>query len=542
MEPITTEILVLGAGPGGYAAAFYAADKGKQVTLVEQSPRLGGICLNVGCIPSKALLHATEILRESKESAARGIAFGAAQIDLDKLRAWKIGILDKLGQGIKTLAEHRKVKVIHGRGHFEDSQTLRVETSDGQKFVRYEKAIIAVGSKPALPNAFDLGNPRVMTSTGALEIPDIPENLLVVGGGYIGMELGTVYAALGSKVVVLEALPSILAGVDADLARPVMRAAQKAFKEIRLNTKVLKMATAGKQIKVTIEMDKQPRDELYDRVLVSVGRTPNLADLGLENTKVTKDDKGFIHCNAQQQTEDPNIYAIGDVNGGALLAHRATREGKIAVEAIFGEPSAFENIVIPAVVYTDPEVAWCGLTEAEAKQKNIAIKVAKFLWGASGRALTLDRPDGLTKLIIEPESERILGVGVVGAGAGELDQRRGIGGRDGRHRTRHRRLGASASDAVGNLHGSRGIFLRHGDAHSRHGAAPHDGSSPAAVPDRRQRLYLSRLFRHPAADQRRRPADQRDLRFHQHPAEVLEAVSARVCRRRFGRRPGDFSQ
>jgi dihydrolipoamide dehydrogenase len=420
MEPITTEILVLGAGPGGYAAAFYAADKGKQVTLVEQSPRLGGICLNVGCIPSKALLHATEILRESKESAARGIAFGAAQIDLDKLRTWKIGILDKLGQGIKTLAEHRKVQVIHGRGHFEDSQMLRVETSAGQKFVRYEKAIIAVGSKPALPSAFDLGNPRVMTSTGALEIPDIPENLLVVGGGYIGMELGTVYAALGSNVVVLEALPSILAGVDADLARPVMRAAQKAFKEIRLNTKVLKMATAGKQIKVTIEMDKQPRDELYDRVLVSVGRTPNLADLGLENTKVTKDDKGFIHCNAQQQTEDPNIYAIGDVNGGALLAHRATREGKIAVEAILGEPSAFENIVIPAVVYTDPEVAWCGLTEAEAKQKNIGIKVAKFLWGASGRALTLDRPDGLTKLIIEPETERILGVGVVGVGAGEL--------------------------------------------------------------------------------------------------------------------------
>jgi dihydrolipoamide dehydrogenase len=420
MEPITTEILVLGAGPGGYAAAFYAADKGKQVTLVEQSPRLGGICLNVGCIPSKALLHATEILRESKESAARGIAFGAAQIDLDKLRTWKISILDKLGQGIKTLAEHRKVQVIHGRGHFEDSQTLRVETSEGQKFVRYENAIIAVGSKPALPNAFDLGNPRVMTSTSALEIPDIPENLLVVGGGYIGMELGTVYSALGSNVVVLEALPAILAGVDADLARPVMRAARKAFKDIRVNTKVLKMATAGKQIKVTIEMDKQPRDELYDRVLVSVGRTPNLADLGLENTKVTKDDKGFIHCNAQQQTEDPNIYAIGDVNGGALLAHRATREGKIAVEAILGEASAFENIVIPAVVYTDPEVAWCGLTEAEAKQKNIGIKVAKFLWGASGRALTLDRPDGLTKLIIEPETERILGVGVVGAGAGEL--------------------------------------------------------------------------------------------------------------------------
>jgi len=420
MEPLTTEIVVLGAGPGGYGAAFYAADKGKKVTLVEQNPRLGGICLNVGCIPSKALLHATDILRETRDSALRGIEYGAPKIDVEKLRSWKNSILDKLGHGIKTLAQHRKIQLIQGRGHFEDSQTLRVETSEGQKFIRYDKAIIAVGSKPAMPNAFDLGNPRVMTSTGALDLPDIPENLLVVGGGYIGMELGTVYAALGSKVVVLEALPSILAGIDADLARPVLRAAQKAFKEIRLNAKVLKMSTVGKQIKVTVEIDKQPREELYDRVLVSVGRSPNLADLGLENTKVIKDDKGFIQSNAQQQTDDPNIYAIGDVNGGALLAHRATKEGKIAVEAILGEPSTFENIVIPAVVYTDPEVAWCGLTEIEAKQKNLDIKIAKFLWGASGRALTLDRPDGLTKLIIEPDTERILGVGIAGSGAGEL--------------------------------------------------------------------------------------------------------------------------
>jgi dihydrolipoamide dehydrogenase len=420
MEPITTEILVLGAGPGGYAAAFHAADKGKKVTLVEQNPRLGGICLNVGCIPSKALLHATEILREVNESAHRGIELGAPKIDLEKLRAWKESILEKLGQGIKSLAQRRSVQVVHGRGHFEDSQTLRVETAEGQKFIRYEKAIIAVGSKPTLPSAFDLGNPRVMTSTGALEIPDIPESLLVVGGGYIGMELGTVYAALGSNVVVLEALPSILTGIDADLVRLVARAAQKAFKEIRVNTKVLKMATSGKQIKVTIEIDKQPREELYDRVLVSVGRSPNLADLGLENTKVTKNDKGFIHCNAQRQTEDPSIYAIGDVNGGILLAHRASREARVAVDAIFGESSTSENIVIPAVVYTNPEVAWCGLTETEAKQKGIEIKVAKFLWGASGRALTLDRPDGLTKLIIEPDTERILGVGIAGVGAGEL--------------------------------------------------------------------------------------------------------------------------
>jgi dihydrolipoamide dehydrogenase len=420
MDPISTEIVVVGAGPGGYTAAFYAADNGKRVTLVEQNPRLGGICLNVGCIPSKALLHATEILREAKESAGRGIEFGAPRIDLKQLRGWTDSILEKLGQGIKGLAQKRGVQLIHGRGHFEDSKTLRVETSEGQKFVRYEKAIIAVGSKPAMPSAFDLGNKRIMTSTEALEIQDIPQDLLVVGGGYIGMELGTVYAALGSNVVVLEALPSILTGVDPDLVRPVSRIAQKAFKEIRVNTKVLKMATAGKQIKVTTQRDKEQREELYDRVLVSVGRAPNYSDLGLENTQVTKDDKGFIQCNPQQQTEDPNIYAIGDVNGGTLLAHRASKEAKIAIESIMGEASAFENVVIPAVVYTNPEVAWCGLTETEAKQSGIDVKVTKFPWGASGRALTLDRPEGLTKLLIEPETERILGVGIVGVGAGEL--------------------------------------------------------------------------------------------------------------------------
>ena len=420
MEPSKTEIVVLGAGPGGYAAAFYAADRGKKITLVEQNPRLGGVCLNAGCIPSKALLHATEILREAKDSAARGIEFGAPKIDIDKLRAWKESILDKLGQGIKGLAQKRGVQLVHGRGHFEDSQTLRVETAEGQKFIAFDTAIIAVGSKAALPSAFDLGNPRVMTSTEALEIQDVPGDLLIVGGGYIGMELGTVYAALGSKVVVLEVLPSVLTGVDPDLVRPVSRFAQKAFKEIRVNTKVLKMATAGKRIKVTIQLAGEQRDELYDRVLVSVGRVPNIGDIGLENTKVAKDDKGFIKCNARQQTDDPHIYAIGDAGGGVLLAHRASKQARIAVEAILGEPSVFENVVIPAVVFTQPEIAWCGLTETEAKQKGIEVKVAKFLWGASGRALTLDRPDGLTKLVIEPETERILGVGIVGSGAGEL--------------------------------------------------------------------------------------------------------------------------
>ena len=277
MDPIKSEIVVLGAGPGGYTAAFYAADRGKKVTMVEQAPRLGGICLNSGCIPSKALIHATAVLREARNSAARGIELGQAKVDLDKLRAWKESILEKLGQGLKTLAQKRGVQVIHGRGHFEDPETLRVETSEGQKFVNYEKAIIAVGSKPAMPAAFNLGNPRIMTSKEALEIQETPAELLVVGGGYIGMELGTVYAALGSNVVVLEALPSILTGVDPDLVRPVTRAAQKMFREIRLNTKVIKMATAGRQIKVTMQIDKEQREELYDRVLVSVGRSSNCA-------------------------------------------------------------------------------------------------------------------------------------------------------------------------------------------------------------------------------------------------------------------------
>lgn len=420
MDAIKTEIVVIGGGPGGYAAAFYAADQGKKVILVEQDKRLGGVCLNRGCIPSKALLHATKVMLEAKESSFRGITFGNPVLDLPKMRSWKEGILEKLSAGIKSLAGMRKVDVMHGRGHFEDSKTLRVETADGQKFVQFDKAIVAVGSKPAIPKAFDLGNPRVMTSTEALEIEEVPENLLIVGGGYIGMELGTVYAALGSKVVVIEALDSILAGADQDLVRPVIKYAQKNFKEVRTKTKITHMATVGKQIKVVIEGEGGKKEELYDRVLVSVGRVPNCADLGLENTKVTRDEKGFITVNPKQQTSDPNIYAIGDVAGGVMLAHKAAKEARIAVEVIQGEESEFQNIIIPAVVFTDPEIAWAGLTEAEAKSKGIDVLVSKFPWGASGRALSFDRTDGLTKLIVDPATERVLGVGIVGAGAGEL--------------------------------------------------------------------------------------------------------------------------
>jgi dihydrolipoamide dehydrogenase len=420
MDPIKTEIVVLGAGPGGYAAAFYAADLGKKVILVEQDKKLGGVCLNRGCIPSKALLYATHGITAAKESEHRGITFNAPQIELAKLRAWKESILAKLSGGVAQLAKMRGVEVWNGRGYFENSTMLRVESADGQKFINYDQAIVAVGSKSALPKAFDLGNPRVMTSREALEVEDIPENLLVIGGGYIGMELGTVYAALGSKVTLVEALEGILLGADPDLARPVQAYAKRAFKEVRVKTKVGKMSTSGKQIKVEMEMNGQKIEELYDRVLVSVGRVPNCEDLGLEHTKITRDEKGFIKVNAQQQTDDPAIYAIGDCAGGVLLAHKASREARVAVEVILGQNSSFADVVIPAVIFTDPEVAWCGLTEAEAKQKGINVAVAKFPWAASGRALSFDRTDGLTKLLIDPETERILGVGIVGAGAGEL--------------------------------------------------------------------------------------------------------------------------
>ncbi|PWU11733.1 MAG: dihydrolipoyl dehydrogenase [Verrucomicrobia bacterium] len=420
MNPTHTDLMVLGSGPGGYAAAFYAADLGKKVIMVERDKALGGVCLNRGCIPSKALLYAAHIINAARESEHRGITFGTPTIDPSKLRTWKQSIVDKLAGGVSQLAKLRGVQVVQGRGYFEDSRTLRVETGEGQQFITYDHAIIAVGSRSAMPKDFDLGNPRIMTSREALEVEDIPESLLVIGGGYIGMELGTVYATLGSKIVLVEALDTILAGADADLVRPVLAYAKKAFKEIRLKTKVSKMATSGKQIKVQFDLDGQKIEELYDRVLVAVGRSPNSQDLGLENTKVSLDQKGFIQVNEQQQTTDPTIYAIGDITGGVMLAHKASKEARIAVEVLCGENSAFTNVTIPAVVFTDPEVAWCGLTEAEAKASGKKIQVPKFPWGASGRAITFDRTDGLTKLIVDPETERILGVGIVGLGAGEL--------------------------------------------------------------------------------------------------------------------------
>jgi dihydrolipoamide dehydrogenase len=412
MEPISTDIVVVGAGPGGYAAAFYAADHGRQVILVEREPRLGGVCLNRGCIPSKALLNAAHVINVAREAEHWGLQFAPPRVDLARLRAWKESILQKLGTGVAQLAQRRQVQVLTGRGYFEDSETLRVETATGQQFIRFNHAIVATGSKPAMPKAFDLGNPRIMTSTEALELEEVPPTLLVVGGGYIGMELGTVYATLGSQVVVVDA--------DPDLARPIAARAAKRFKEIRTGVKVLDMATKGAHIKVTLEWDGERREELYDRVLVAVGRVPNADDLGLENTRVTRDEKGFIEVDEYQQTQDPRILAIGDIAGGVLLAHKASREARIAVERILGESATAEDFIIPAVVFTDPELAWCGLTEAEARAKGLAVEVAKFPWSASGRALTFDRPDGMTKLVVDPETERLLGVGIVGHGAGEL--------------------------------------------------------------------------------------------------------------------------
>ena len=419
MDSIKTEIVVVGAGPGGYAAAFYAADLGKKVILIEREKRLGGVCLNRGCIPSKALLYATHQIVGARESAHRGITFAEPALDLGKLRAWKESILEKLAGGVAALAKMRGVTVVTGRAYFEGSNKLRVETEAGQQFVEFEKAILAVGSVAAMPKAFDLGNPRVMTSTEALQVEDVPESLLVVGGGYIGMELGFVYSALGSKVTVVEAMDAILAGADADLARPVVANAKKSFKEIRLKARVSKMSTVGKQIKVESEYNGEKLTELYDRVLVAVGRVPNSADLGLENTKAQLDERGFVKVNNHQQTDDPAIYAIGDIAGGILLAHKAHKEARIAVENIHGEGSVFES-VIPAVVFTDPELAWCGLTEAEAKEKGVKYEVCKFPWSASGRALSFDRTDGVTKMLVDPETDRILGVGICGAGAGEL--------------------------------------------------------------------------------------------------------------------------
>jgi dihydrolipoamide dehydrogenase len=420
METIQADIAVIGAGPGGYTAAFYAAALGKKVILIEQEKRLGGVCLNRGCIPSKALLHLAKLISETAESGKCGVTFAKPVIHLDQLRAWKDSVLEKLGTGIANLAGRRGVQVITGHAVFEGPKILRVETLEGPQQIQFGKTIIAVGSRAALPSIFDIKDARVMTSTEALALQDIPKKLLVVGGGYIGMELGTVYAALGSEVTVAEALDGILLGADADLVRLVQERVLKLFKEIRLNAKVTQLKPLPEGIEVRMTIGGEEKREVYERVLVSIGRTPNGQDLGLERTRVRMDPKGFIQVDARQRTAEPDIYAIGDVTGGMMLAHKASKDAKVAVDVILGEVAAGKGALIPAVVFTDPELAWCGLTEAEAKTKNIPVQIVKFPWSASGRALTLERTDGATKLFVDPQTGKILGVGICGAGAGEL--------------------------------------------------------------------------------------------------------------------------
>lgn len=416
-----TELVVLGGGPGGYPAAFDAADHGLQVTLIDEGLKPGGVCLNRGCIPSKALLHVAKLINESRESADWGLTFEPPKIDLDKLRGFKDRVIGKMSGGIVELCKARKVSLIQARGTFVDSHTLELKKSDGSTdWLTFDKCIIATGSSPAMPPVFQIGDPRVMDSTGALDLADVPSSLLVVGGGYIGLEMGTVYAALGSRVTVVEFLPMLLAAADRDLVRPLQKRLEHQFAAIHLNTKVeaLKGTPAG--IEATLAGEGVEPKQLFDRVLISIGRRPNSKGFGLENTKVAVTDKGFIQVDEKRQTTESHIYAIGDVAGEPMLAHKATREAKVAVEGLLGKPAVFDNVAIPAVVFTDPEIAWCGLQEHEAKDQHREVKVIRFPWAASGRATTLGRTEGLTKMILDPATERVLGVGIVGVGAGEL--------------------------------------------------------------------------------------------------------------------------
>jgi dihydrolipoamide dehydrogenase len=415
-------IAVVGGGPGGYAAAFLAADLGMTVTLIDPEVNPGGVCLYRGCIPSKALLHVAKLLEESHQAKDWGIEFSAPKIDLARLRSWKEGVVRKLTGGLGILSKQRKVKYVQGRAAFENSTTLGVTKADGsEETVAFDRIILATGSRPAIVPSLKIDSPRMMDSTGALNLEDIPGSLLVVGGGYIGLELGSVYAALGTRVTVVEMLPGLLPGADRDLVLPLHKRLEKMFEAILLNTTVAAIKDEGSALRATFEgPDVKEREKVFDRVLVSVGRKPNSEIPGLEKTRVRLSAKGFVQVNKQLQTDDSSISAIGDLVGEPMLAHKAMHEGRTAVEVIAGHKVAFEPSAIPAVVFTDPEVAWCGLTETQAQKENREIKVAKFPWAASGRAVTLDRPEGMTKLLIDPQTERVLGVGIVGVGAGEL--------------------------------------------------------------------------------------------------------------------------
>ena len=418
---MSKNIAVIGAGPGGYAAAFYAADLGMQVTLIDPELNPGGVCLYRGCIPSKALLHIAKVIDEAKHAAAWGLTFGEPKIDLDKMRGFKDGVVQKLTGGNGQLVKARKVTYIQGMASFVDATTLAIESKGTTENKSFDGIIIATGSHPTKVPNISIDSPKVLDSTSALDLPDIPKRLLVVGGGYIGLELGSVYAALGSKVSVVEMTDGLLQGADRDLVRFLHQRLEKKFEALMFETKVVAVKDDKKGLKVTLESkDGTKREESYDRVLVSVGRRPNSKIAGLDKTKVQIDEKGFIKTGLNKQTAEPTVFAIGDVAGEPMLAHKASHEARVAVEAIEGQNVAFEPAAIPAVVFTDPEIAWAGLTETEAQKAGRKVEIARFPWAASGRAITLDRTDGVTKLVIDPETERILGVGICGPGAGEL--------------------------------------------------------------------------------------------------------------------------
>ena len=414
-----TQVLVLGAGPGGYTAAFRAADLGLEVTLVERWSTLGGVCLNVGCIPSKALLHAAKVLDEAASMAEHGIVFGPPQIDADKLRSWKSGVVRKLTGGLETLAKQRKVAVLRGAGKFVAPRVLEVAGTEGATRISFDYCIIAAGSEPVrLP--FVPADPRVMDSTDALELRELPKRLLVIGGGIIGLEMGCVYDALGVRVSVVEVMKQLMPGADPDLVKPLEKRLRKRYEQILLGIKVKAVVAESAGLRVTFEGEGAPEPQLFDRVLVAVGRKPNGGLLDADKAGVEVDARGFIHVDKQMRTNVPHIFAIGDLVGQPMLAHKATHEGKVAAEVIAGEKRAFDARVIPSVAYTDPEVAWVGLTETEAKAKGIAVQKGMFPWAASGRSLAQGRDEGFTKLLFDPDTHRVVGGGLVGPNAGEL--------------------------------------------------------------------------------------------------------------------------
>ncbi len=416
---VQAEVVVLGSGPGGYTAAFRAADLGKSVVLVERYDSLGGVCLNVGCIPSKALLHAAKVISEAKEVADFGIDFGQPKIDLDKLRGWKSKVLGQLTTGLKGLAKKRKVNVIKGTGQFINANQMKVDSGDGETVIQFEQAIIAAGSQPTRVPGFP-DDPRIIDSTGALELKEIPGRLLVIGGGIIGLEMATVYHELGSKVSVVEMLDNIVAGADRDISKPLLTRIRKQYENIYLGTRVTEIKAGKDSLQVYFEGKDAPPSDNFDAILVAVGRRPNGDRIGAENAGVNVDERGFISVDKQQRTNVPNIFAIGDIVGQPMLAHKAVHEGKVAAEVCAGMKSAFDARVIPSVAYTDPEVAWVGLTEVEAKEKGIEYETGVFPWAASGRSLSLGRNEGTTKILFDKENERILGAGICGPNAGDL--------------------------------------------------------------------------------------------------------------------------